>query len=532
MPATETLRLRQRLREQRLQWVLLAVVVVCIAIPALASGGYSVYENYQKTVSRESRATAETYADLLASGMELPLWNVSPELGAPLVQSVLVNSDVVRVRVLADTGEVFLYTDRRPADFNASDGLNFTRNIVYGGIAIGRVELTYSLLAARAAAAKETQALALVVLGQLLFSVGGILWLLHRRVVAPLQQLTAAAAKIAGQDLRTEVPLLGRDEFGALAAQFEQMRQALALNFYQLERRVDERTAELRTVNNALRGTLEQLQATQHHLIQSEKLAALGALVAGVAHELNTPIGNGRTVASSMRESCVVIDREAKSGLTRQGFETFMVEMAEGTELVCRNLDKAAELVRSFKQVAMDRTSAQRRAFSLEELLHEVKLTLSPAFKRTPYQVNIEISNDARLDSYPGPLGQVITNLLNNALIHAFDGRDHGEVSITSSARDGGIELVVKDDGRGIPPGDLRRIFDPFFTTKLGEGGNGLGMHIVHNIVTGILGGSIEARSKVGEGATFILWLPLVAPQGAAASPGEEPIKQIESHTV
>ena len=287
---------------------------------------------------------------------------------------------------------------------------------------------------------------------------------------------------------------------------------ALAALASRLETRVDERTAELRTVNNTLRGTLDQLQTAQDHLIQSEKLAALGALVAGVAHELNT-----RTVASSMLDSCRAMEAAQRAGLTRAAFERFVGDMQEGAELVGRNLDKAAELVSSFKQVAMDRTSAQRREFALAELLHEVRLTLSPTFKRTPYVIEIEVPAELRLDSYPGPLGQVITNLLENARIHAFKGRDHGLCRIVVSGDERGIDLIVSDDGCGIASANLSRIFDPFFTTMRGEGGNGLGMHIVHNIVTGILGGTIKVTSTVDAGAVFALWLPRCAPQPSAA---------------
>jgi two-component system, NtrC family, sensor kinase len=293
------------------------------------------------------------------------------------------------------------------------------------------------------------------------------------------------------------------------------MRGALDSSFSELEKRVGERTRELRTVNQTLLGTLEQLQQTQHHLVQSEKLAALGSLVAGVAHELNTPIGNGLTVATSLCDSCDEMKQQLAQGLTRTALEKFMRDMDEGSQLVSRNLERASELVSGFKQVAMDRTSAQRRNFSLTALLTETRLTLSPAFKRTPFVVEIEAANECWMDSYPGPLGQVITNLLNNTLVHAFTGRDQGRVRMSTRTTVDAVEIAVEDDGVGIPEENLSRVFDPFFTTKLGEGGNGLGMHIVHNIVTSILGGDIRLYSEVGRGTTIVLILPLVAPDSA-----------------
>jgi signal transduction histidine kinase/ligand-binding sensor domain-containing protein len=250
----------------------------------------------------------------------------------------------------------------------------------------------------------------------------------------------------------------------------------------------------------------------ESNLIQSEKLAALGALVAGVAHELNTPIGNGLTVATTLREYCGTMKKLMTSGLTRTALERFVTDVDDGTLLVNRNLERASELISSFKQVAIDRTSAQRRKFSLHGFLTETCLTASPIFKRTPYVVDIQVPEDISLDSYPGPLGQVITNLLNNAVIHAFDGRDYGRVVLSTEIVLGGVNISVADDGKGISVENQAKIFDPFFTTKLGSGGNGLGMHIVHNIVTGVLGGTIQLHSQVGEGTCFVIFLPKAAP--------------------
>jgi signal transduction histidine kinase len=180
-------------------------------------------------------------------------------------------------------------------------------------------------------------------------------------------------------------------------------------------------------------------------------------------------------------------------------------------------LYRAANLVTSFKQVAVDQTSSQRRRFALAEVVGEIILTMWPTLKKTAYTVEQHIPGDLRLDSYPGPLGQVVTNLVNNALVHAFEGRSSGSVTITARPGAAGwLELVVQDDGLGIPAANLNRIFDPFFTTKLGAGGSGLGLNIAHNIVSNILGGKIDVESEAGVGTTFSLTLPTVAPQRQA----------------
>lgn len=501
-----------RLRRYRLQRFLAVVVFISIVIPAVFSGAIFIWQNYQRTLEHDSLSAANSYIDLLQGGMSMPLWNVSPELGRPLVETILVDPAVLMVRVKTEKGELFLESLRESEQAPDAHQIHLRREVFYNQQRIGEVELGYSRKAAQARAAHETQLLAMIILVQLVVSLVTISWVLHRRVLSPLRQLGAAASGIARGDLKTLIPALGNDEFGELSQQLERMRGALDSSFSGLEKRVDERTRELRTVNQTLVGTLEQLQRTQHHLVQSEKLAALGALVAGVAHELNTPIGNGLTVATSLCDSCDDMKRQMAQGLTRTELEMFVRDMDEGAQLVSRNLEKASELVSSFKQVAMDRTSTQRRKFSLAALLAETRLTLSPAFKRTPFLVEIEAADECWMDSYPGPLGQVITNLLNNTLVHAFEGRSRGCVRMSAQKKLDTVEITVADDGVGIPQDNISRIFDPFFTTKLGAGGNGLGMHIVHNIVTRILGGDIHLHSEVGRGTTFTLILPLVAP--------------------
>ena len=284
----------------------------------------------------------------------------------------------------------------------------------------------------------------------------------------------------------------------------------------ELESRVMERTAELRTTNQELSQTLETLRRAKDQLVQSEKLAALGALVAGVSHELNTPIGNGLTVASALEHRVEEFAQKIDAGLRRSDLQSFVEEARFAAEIITRNLGRAGSLVSSFKQVAVDQTSSQRRVFSLNSLVSEIVMTLSAVTKKYTCAVLVDVPTDIMLESYPGPLGQVLTNLINNALLHGFEPKDAGSITITAaSGSDDTVQLTVVDTGRGIAPENLRRIFEPFFTTRLGQGGSGLGLHIVHNIVGGVLGGQIKAASEPGAGTRFSLILPRVAPQHA-----------------
>lgn len=289
-----------------------------------------------------------------------------------------------------------------------------------------------------------------------------------------------------------------------------------------LEQRVAERTEALRQSNEELAATLLTLQRAQSELVRSEKLAALGALVAGVAHELNTPIGNCITVASTLDEQVAHFVESMQHGVRRSTLDQFTGSARLAADILLRNLHRASELVVSFKQVAVDQTSSQRRSFLLEEVVNEIVLTLQPTIRKTPFVVSCKIPPEIVCDSYPGPLGQVISNLINNAMLHGLDGLDQGTISISARSLGGThFELTIADDGCGIATADQPRIFDPFFTTKLGRGGSGLGLNIVYNLVTGVLGGEIAVDSEPGRGSRFVIVAPLVAPQRSDRSDGD-----------
>jgi len=286
----------------------------------------------------------------------------------------------------------------------------------------------------------------------------------------------------------------------------------------QLEQRVQERTRDLDHSHQELLHTMQTLQRTQDELIQSDRLASLGSLVAGVAHELNTPIGNALVASSSLSEEVAQMQQTVRAGsMKRSAFEHFMERVAEGSELTLRSLHRAVTLISSFKQVAVDQASERRRGFDLAQVLNEVIDTLKPKLKHAAVRLSLDLQADIAMESYPGPLGQVIINLFTNALAHGFDNRASGLITVRTH-RLGKERVIVtfSDDGAGIAPEHLGQIFDPFFTTKLGRGGSGLGLSVSHRIVTKVLGGQIAIRSTLGQGASFEMNLPATAPQVVA----------------
>jgi PAS domain S-box-containing protein len=294
-----------------------------------------------------------------------------------------------------------------------------------------------------------------------------------------------------------------------------------------LDERVRLRTEELATSNAQLRETLDTLRRAQEELIRSEKLASLGSLVAGVAHEMGTPLGNSLMVATTLSDRIRKFSQLTEgASLSRTALRDFFAVAMQATSLLERSLLQANDLIGHFKQVAVDQTSAQRRQFDLAATIGEIVATLQPQYRKTPHRLRVDIPDGIVMDSFPGPLGQVITNLATNALVHGFAQAEAGLLEIeVSQPRNGRLTMTVSDNGCGIAAEHLPRIFDPFFTTRLGQGGSGLGLHIVYSIATRVLGGRIEARSTPGTGTTFVLELPLQAPdtQSAAATWGAVP---------
>lgn len=271
---------------------------------------------------------------------------------------------------------------------------------------------------------------------------------------------------------------------------------------------------ELKRARDDAQRAVAELKAAQESLVQAETLASLGGLVAGVAHEINTPIGVTLTAASHLAEQTRLIGEAFGANRIRRSELSAYIETAsEITALMLANIERATALIQSFKQVAVDQTSAERRRFRLAAYIDEVLLSLRPQLRRTPHRVEVRCAADIEMDSYPGALSQIVANLVMNAVVHAFDRKPAGLIVIEAKRTPADeIDLSFADDGSGIPSEHLPRIFDPFYTTKRGAGGSGLGLHIVHNLVTRTLMGRVWVENRPGEGATFRLVFPRLAP--------------------
>lgn len=284
-------------------------------------------------------------------------------------------------------------------------------------------------------------------------------------------------------------------------------------------RQLNERSMALRESNEILSQSLRQTAVYQDQLVEKEKMAALGNMVAGISHEINTPIGLGVTATTLMQDRMKALKKSfVNKKLSSSQLEKYLYEGEESLSIIYRNLERAADLISSFKQVSVDQASDEKRMFSLSQLIDEVIMSLKPNLKQVKHQVLVECDEALQIRSKPGAISQILINLINNSLIHAFDGIEQGTMSITVTQQQKNCELIYKDDGNGVSDDIEHRIFEPFTTTKRGEGGSGLGMHLVYNLVTQALDGTITMNTNVKKGIEIKMIFPTSIPKGGKKS--------------
>lgn len=356
-----------------------------------------------------------------------------------------------------------------------------------------------------------------VVLGVILASLGLSLFiasLLQRGLTKPIISLANTAQNIAeSKNYSLRAISSGKDEVGQLILHFNSMLAEIEDRDDEVVQAREELQAQVEQTTQAYNQqqiTMQRLIETQKQLVQTEKMASLGGLVAGVAHEINTPVGVGVTAASTLLTRSKELEKQYKAQeLTATALSQYVAMAVQSSGIILKNLSNAAELIHSFKQVAVDQTSSERREFNLAEYIDEVLLSLRPKLKTTHHNIEVECPPDIELYSYPGAISQILTNFIMNSLIHGFEGKNDGHINIKVERVSNEIHLHYADDGTGIAEEYKKKIFDPFFTTKRGSGGSGLGLHVVYNLVTHTLNGQIAMESEAGKGISYNIVFPM-----------------------
>lgn len=349
------------------------------------------------------------------------------------------------------------------------------------------------------------------------FAFTGIL-IFSNATLKPIKKLNKAMEAISSGNMT--VPLLedSNNEIGLLNASFRDMLHRLNKETHirqdtqvqleslnnQLESLVKERTKELEN-------SLENLTHTQNQLVESERLAALGTLVAGIAHEVNTPLGIGVTAVSHLNLiNDRALDKLKQNEMSIEDLKNYFIKVDENIQILYHNLDRASELVNSFKQVAVDQNAIALMTFNINDYLKKILLSLKHEYKRTKHKIDIVCNEQLYIHTYPGAISQILTNLIMNSLIHGFEDIEKGNIEIHFDEIADYYHLVYKDDGKGIAKNDLGKIFEPFFTTKRHKGGSGLGLHIIYTIVTQQLGGTITIESDINRGIDILIRFPVL----------------------
>ena len=501
------------IRFKLLSWIIGSLFIILTA---------STWNSYQTNSNYEEKNYLQMQNSLkkrLLLSLPSGLWQLDKDYIESILDAELLHEAVIAIRA-EDKGNIYIARQKNGIEESIPLAQNttpdyqdkFTLSILYDEQKIGTIEVFLTTDPLNERLENNLWYLISVELIVLILIALFLTLGMNRYVFLPIKNLEGALTRTASLTVQDNfiLPAQPYVEWASLVNGVNAIVEKITneLKFRQAaekEALVEKERAEL---------AYTQLIETQDALVQVEKMAALGRLVAGIAHEINTPIGITLTSASHLNDATETLKEQLANGqLKKSSLDDYIDVAGSSTALIMSNTRRAADLIQSFKQIAVDQTSQAKRVFLLAEYLEEIILSLRPKLKINPVNVKVICPEHIMMESYPGAISQVITNLVFNALLHAFDSGESGEIVVEGQLVDEKtVKIMVTDTGKGIPKEIQGKIFDPFFTTKQGNGGTGLGLHIVFNIVNQSLGGTIHVESSVAKGSCFIVIIPINAP--------------------
>jgi len=449
-----------------------------------------------KSLNQTQQTRVVEQISQLAEVMAIPTWNLDQQFISSYLKQNSVSPYIQCIELISDAS----LKESSPQDCqHAETGITLhSEPIVYEELYIGVIIVSYKI-------ELDNERLKFILWSRIPIAVFALLtvffsvfWVFRRWVVIPLQQMTQSIETFQVDGTVMPIRWESKDEIGTLNK---------TINKAQQQQQTHDRI--LTSAKEKAESSFNELQSMQSQLVESEKMASLGGLVAGISHEINTPLGVAKTSASHVEDELKKMTNSFSEGtLTKSSMEDFINQFSDGLHLLTANLNRASELMTSFKQVSADQSHDEMRTINLKEYLEETIYTLKPNLRRYQVAVLLDCEDNILIDTFPGAFSQITTNLIMNSLNHAYAPEDPGSINITVTQANDLVLLTYNDDGKGMEESVLKKVFEPFFTTKRGNGGTGLGMHIIYNLVTMKLQGTIDVSSVVGQGSTFKLILP------------------------
>lgn len=499
----------------------LVYIMLCSSFLSIITTSLQLYSAYSEDISRLNQRFENIESSYIQS-ISTSLWDFNEPLVQQQIQGIVKLPDIRFVKITTGFGKVYQFGDEQ-ADIKKI----VEYPIMYGENDIGVIYIAadyqdiYQHIWQQAGFIITSEFIKTFIVAFF------IMFIVHWVITRQIYHITNYSKNVTTDNLDEPLVLLNRnkrkDELDDLANAINNMRLALKNDILKLEEaenalinlngeleiKVYDRTAKLAASNQQLQQSLDDLTLAKDQLVQSEKMASLGQLVAGVAHEVNTPLGICVTSISALKEKVIELNQSVESeNLTKNQLTSTLSLLIEYQEIIERSLNKAVDLIRGFKSVAVEQHTDPEIDINILQHVNDVVNTVKTLFKRKNYTINVSVDENLSVVTYPSAWNQILTNFLTNSHVHGFDGQDSGEINITFSEKNGFLTLLYSDDGKGLDDNIKKRIFDPFVTTKRGQGGSGLGMNIVYNLVDAKLGGTIKCLN-VPKGCTFQVKVPI-----------------------